>query len=79
MILKAQLSSVRFPLELLLQPLDDHLSAAEVRLKPGAMRGVARLVVWRCDQSLMLGLKSRVIGQKIAEFSVECGQHDCDD
>ena len=47
-------------------------------LKSGAMRGVPRLVVWRCEQSLMFGLKGRVIGQELAEFSVECGQHGWD-
>jgi hypothetical protein len=62
-------------LELLLQPIDHHLSSREVRLKSGAMRGMARVVVWRCEQFLMLGLKGRVISQKLAEFSVECGQH----
>jgi hypothetical protein len=36
---------------------------------------MARVVVWRREQLLMLGLKGRVISQKLAEFSVECGQH----
>ena len=67
--------SGRLSLELLLQPFDDPLGATEVRLKPGAVRSVACLIVWRCEQSLMFCLKSGVIGQELAEFSVECGQH----
>jgi hypothetical protein len=67
--------SGRLSLELLLQPFDDHLSAIEVRLKSGAVRSVARLVVWRCEESLMFCLKSGVVGQEFAEFTVKCGQH----
>jgi hypothetical protein len=39
---------------------------------------MARVVVRRCEQLLMLGLKGRVISQELAEFSVECGQHGWD-
>jgi hypothetical protein len=65
--------SGRLALELLLEPFDNHLSTTEVRLKSGAVRRVGRLIVRRCKQSLMLGLKSRVIGQEHTKFSVECG------
>jgi len=65
-------------LELLLQPIDHHLSSREVRLKSGAMCGMGRVVVWRREQLLVLGLKGRVISQKLAEFSIECGQHGWD-